>query len=62
MIHIGDLVRVTKGQYKAHIGIVLDWRHTGRFYPSTELTIKMPNGATIIKDKGQLEKLGDNNE
>ena len=62
MIHIGDLVRVTKGQYKTHIGIVLDWRHTGRFYPSTELTIKMPNGATIIKDKAQLEKLGDNND
>jgi len=62
MIHIGDLVRVTKGQYKTYIGIVLDYRHTGRFYPSIELTIKMSNGATIKKDKVQLEKLGDNND
>jgi len=62
MINYGDLVRVTKGQYKTHIGIVIDYRHTGRFYPSTELTIKLPNGATITKDIGYIEKLGDNND
>ena len=62
MINYGDLVRVTKGQYKTHIGIVLDYRNTGRFYPSTELTIKLPNGATIIKDVDYIEKLGDNND
>ena len=60
MINYGDLVRVTKGQYKTHIGIVIDYRHTGRFYPSTELTIKLPNGATITKDIGYIEKLGEN--
>jgi len=62
MINYGDLVRVTKGQYKTHIGIVLDYRNTGRFYPSIELTIKLPNGATIIKDIDYIEKLGDNND
>jgi hypothetical protein len=62
MIHIGDLVRVTNGQYNHHIGIVLDYRRTGRFYPSNELTIKLPNGATIIKDRDYIEKLGENND
>ena len=62
MINYGDLVRVTKGQYKTHIGIVLNYRNTGRFYPSIELTIKLPNGATIIKDIDYIEKLGENND
>ena len=62
MIRYGDLVRVTKGQYKTHIGIVVDYRSTGRFYPSTELTIKLPNGATIFKDIDYIEKLGEKND
>ena len=60
--HIGDLVKISKNASKGEIGIVLDYRHTGRFYPSTELTIKLPNGATITKDIGYIEKLGDNND
>ena len=62
MIRCGDLVKINKGQAKGDVGIVLDYRHTGRFYPSTELTIKLPNGATIIKDIDYIEKLGDNND
>ena len=60
--HIGDLVRVTKGQYKTHIGIVLDYRSTGRFYPSTELTIKLSCGRTLKKDYKNVEKLGEKND
>jgi len=60
--HIGDLVKIDKGQAKGDVGIVLDYRHTGRFYPSIELTIKMPCGRTIKKDHQTVEKLGDNND
>ena len=46
---IGKLVR-----YKKHnaikgrreffgVGVVMDYRHTGRFCPSTELTVQFPN-------------------
>ena len=61
-IHIGDLVKINKGASKDDIGIVLDYRHTGRFYPSTELTIKLPNGNTIKKDRHYVQKLGENND
>ena len=61
-IHIGDLVKINKGASKGDIGIVLDYRHTGRFYPSTELTIKLPNGNTIKKDRHYVQKLGENND
>ena len=59
---IGDLVKISKGASKSEIGIVLDYRSTGRFYPSTELTIKLPCGRTIKKDYQTVEKLGDNND
>ena len=61
-IHIGDLVKISKNASKGEIGIVLDYRHTGRFYPSTELTIKLSCGRTIKKDYKTVEKLGDNND
>ena len=60
--HIGDLVKIGQGQGKNDIGIVLDYRHTGRFYPSTELTIKLPCGTTIRKDYKTVEKLGESND
>jgi hypothetical protein len=58
----GDLVKIGQGQGKNDIGIVLDYRHTGRFYPSTELTIKLPCGTTIRKDYKTVEKLGESND
>ena len=61
-IHIGDLVKISKNASKGDIGIVLDYRHTGRFYPSTELTIKLSCGRTIKKDYKTVEKLGENND
>ena len=61
-IHIGDLVKIIKGASKGEIGVVLDWRHTGRFYPSIDLTIKLPCGTTINKDHQRVEKLGENND
>jgi len=61
-IHIGDLVKIRKNASKGDIGIVLDYRHTGRFYPSTELTIKLSCGRTIKKDYKTVEKLGENND
>ena len=62
MIHCGDLVKINKGASKGEIGIVLDYRHTGRFYPSTELTIKLSCGRTLKKDYKNVEKLGENND
>ena len=62
MIHCGDLVRITKGASKGEIGIVLDYRHTGRFYPSIDLTLKLPCGTIINKDHQRVEKLGENND
>ena len=61
-IHIGDLVKINKGASKGEIGVVLDYRHTGRFYPSTELTIKLSCGRTLKKDYKNVEKLGENND
>ena len=58
----GHLVKISQGQGKDDIGIVLDYRHTGRFYPSTELTIKLSCGRTIKKDYKNVEKLGENND
>ena len=58
----GDLVKISKGASKGDIGIVLDYRHTGRFYPSTELTIKLSCGRTIKKDYHYVQKLGENND
>jgi len=58
--HIGDLVKIIKGASEGEIGIVLDYRHTGRFYPSIDLTIKLPCGQTINKDYQRVEKLGEN--
>ena len=66
---IGKLVR-----YKNHnktgesmreffgIGVIMDYRSTGRFYPSTELTIQFPNSKdpkrTIMRtDIGRVEFL-----
>ena len=62
MIRTGDLVKINKGAGKGEIGIVTDYRHTGRFYPSIDLTIKLPCGTTINKDCQRVEKLGENNE
>ena len=59
---IGDLVQIGIGHYKDDVGIVLDYRPTGRFYPSTELTIKLSCGRTITIDYKQVEKLGENND
>lgn len=61
-IRIGDIVKVNKGQAKDDIGIVLDYRHTGRFYPSIELTIQLPCGRTFKKDHHYVQKLGENND
>jgi len=61
-IHIGDLVKIGKNASKDDLGIVLDYRHTGRFYPSIELTIKLSCGRTIKKDYKTVEKLGENND
>tara|TARA_B100002019_G_C20962991_1_gene447289 strand:+ start:438 stop:608 length:171 start_codon:yes stop_codon:yes gene_type:complete len=36
-MRIGRLVKHKKYKW---IGLVLDWRHTGRFYPGIELTIR----------------------
>ena len=49
---IGKLVRYkqgddTKREYWG-VGIVLDWRHTGRFYPSIQLTVQFSKQDNII--------------
>ena len=61
-MNVGDLVKIKQGQDKGDIGIVLDYRSTGRFYPSTELTIKLSCGRAIKRDYQTVEKLGDNND
>ena len=61
--HIGDLVKVKKGQGKGQLGVILDYEHVGRFYPSIHLTIKLASGETIkSKEITYVQKLGDNNE
>ena len=62
MIRTGDLVKINKGVGKGEIGIVTDWRPTGRFYPSIDLTLKLPCGTTINKDHQRVEKLGEKND
>ena len=52
-MRIGKLVKHKKYKW---IGIVLDWRHTGRFYPGIELTIRWPNH-TSKSDEGHVEYL-----
>jgi hypothetical protein len=61
-MNIGDLVKITRHKAKGEVGVVLDYRHLGRFYPSIELTIKLASGETIRKDKEHVQKLGDNND
>jgi len=60
---IGDLVRINKGKGKGEVGIILDYQHVGRFYPSTHLTIKLASGETIkSKEVSYVDKLGENND
>ena len=63
---IGKLVRYKETKFCHReffgIGVVMDYRHTGRFYPSTELTIQFPNSKdpkrTIMHtDIGRVEFL-----
>ena len=46
-MRIGRLVKHKKYKW---IGLVLDWRHIGRFYPSIELTIRR-NNQTLRADE-----------
>ena len=52
-LRIGRLVKHKKYKW---IGIVLDWRHTGRFYPGIELTIRRANH-TLCADERSVEYL-----
>ena len=60
---IGKLVRRKRKKHHKHfgIGIVLDYRSTGRFYPSTELEVHFPcckTGSRIARiDIGCVEFL-----
>ncbi len=63
---IGKLVRYKETKLKQQdffgIGVVMDYRHTGRFCPSTELKIHFPNSKdpkrTIMHtDIGRVEFL-----
>ena len=47
-MRIGRLVKHKKQKW---IGLVLDWRHVGRFYPGIELTV-MRNNRTTTTDEG----------
>ena len=49
---IGKLVKRKRSKHHKFfgIGIVLDYRSTGRFYPSTELTIHFP-----ASERGSVE-------
>ena len=47
-MRIGRLVKHKKQKW---VGLVLDWRHTGRFYPGIELTV-MLNNRTTTTDEG----------
>jgi len=46
-MRIGRLVRHKKQKW---IGLVLDWRNVGRFYPGIELTVRLSN-RTIRADE-----------
>ena len=52
-MRIGRLVKHKKQKW---IGLVLDWRHTGRFYPGIELTIRQ-NNRTVRADEDLVEYL-----
>jgi hypothetical protein len=52
-MRIGRLVKHKKHKW---IGLVLDWRHTGRFYPGIELTIRQ-NNHTVHADERSVEYL-----
>ena len=47
-MRIGRLVKHKKYKW---IGLVLDWRHTGRFYPGIELTIRRNNQTLHIDER-----------
>ena len=48
--------RLVKHKKYKWIGIVLNWRHIGRFYPGIELIIKWPTH-TSKSDEGHVEYL-----
>jgi len=50
-LRIGRLVKHKKYKW---IGIVLDWCHTGRFYPGIELVIRKHN-RTLHADERSVE-------
>lgn len=52
-MRIGRLVKHKKHKW---VGIVLNWRHIGRFYPGIELTV-MKNNQTVRADEGLVEYL-----
>ena len=52
-LRIGRLVKHKKQKW---IGLVLDWRNVGRFYPGIELTIRL-NNRTITADEDLVEYL-----
>ena len=52
-MRIGRLVKHKKYKW---ISLVLDWRHTGRFYPGIELTIRRANH-TFHADERSVEYL-----
>ena len=64
---IGKLVRYKKHGNRGKreffgIGVVMDYRSVGRFYPSTELTIQFPNSkdpkrTVMHTDIGRVEFL-----
>ena len=52
-MRIGRLVKHKKYKW---VGLVLDWRRAGRFYPGIELTVRL-NNRTITADEDLVEYL-----
>ena len=52
-MRIGRLVKHKKQKW---VGLVLNWRHVGRFYPSIELTIRKHN-QILHSDERSVEYL-----
>jgi len=52
-MRIGRLVKHKKYKW---IGLVLDWRNVGRFYPGIELTVRQ-NNRTVKTDEGLVDYL-----
>ena len=52
-MRIGRLVKHKRYKW---IGLVLDWRNKGRFYPGIELTIRK-NNHTVRADERSVEYL-----